>query len=133
LFAFYCIFVSDQPEMREFENLQIIDDVPERLAASLREMLPDPLFEGASVSGRELKAIAASSPHLVRSMLDLHASYRRIEERYRSLDDALQQGADQLEASKRPFSFDEVRDFFQLMGNYADVLDRSAEALAEGL
>ncbi len=111
----------------------LYDDGPERLAANLREMLSDPLFEGASVSGRELKAIAASSPQLVRSVLDLHASYRRMEERYRGLDDALQEGAGLIEASKRPFAFDEVRDFFHFIGNYVDVLDRGAEALAERL
>ncbi|ACK52670.1 transcriptional regulator, XRE family [Methylocella silvestris BL2] len=111
----------------------LYDDGPERLAANLREMLSDPLFEHASVSGRELKAISAAAPHLVRAMLDLHSSYRRMEERYRGLDDALRQGEGPIEAQRRPFAFDEVRDFFHFMGNYCDALDRSAEALAERL
>ncbi len=111
----------------------LYDDGPERLAANLREMLSDPLFEGANVAGRELKAMAASSPHLVRAMLDLHASYRRMEERYRGLDDALREGDSGVDSSRRPSAFDEVRDFFHYTGNYLDVLDRRAEALADSL
>ncbi|WP_374310502.1 short-chain fatty acyl-CoA regulator family protein [Methylocella sp.] len=110
----------------------LYDDGPERLAANLREMLSDPLFESAGVAARELKSICAGAPHLVRAVLDLHAAYRRVEERYRGLDDALSQG-DGLEATRKPFAFDEVRDFFHFLGNYVDILDRRAEELAERL
>ncbi|WP_395664342.1 short-chain fatty acyl-CoA regulator family protein [Methylocella sp.] len=111
----------------------LYDDGPERLAANLREMLSDPLFEASAVGARELKSICAGAPHLVRAMLDLHAAYRRMEERYRGLDDALRFGEGAIDAPRRPFAFDEVRDFFHFTGNYVDALDRRAEELSDRL
>jgi predicted transcriptional regulator/transcriptional regulator with XRE-family HTH domain len=113
--------------------VELSDDGPERLAAYLREMLADPIFGGASVGSRELRTLALSAPNFARAVLDLHAGYRRTEEKYRGLDEALQRGGPADSLGQQPFAYDEVRDFFHFIGNYVDLLDREAEAIAGGL
>ncbi|MBQ0819401.1 MULTISPECIES: helix-turn-helix domain-containing protein [Microvirga] len=99
-----------------------------RLAATLREVLGDPALGSLDITLQELKNASLHAPKLARALIDLHRLYRRAEEKYRSLDDALR--ASEGNAGSHQSAFEEVRDFFHFIGNYVDSLDRSAEALA---
>jgi predicted transcriptional regulator/transcriptional regulator with XRE-family HTH domain len=99
-----------------------------RLAATLREVLGDPAFGDLDMTLQELKNAALHAPKLGRALIDLHRVYRRIEEKYRSLDDALR--ASEGNTGSQQSAFEEVRDFFHFIGNYVDSLDRAAESLS---
>ncbi|QRM32917.1 short-chain fatty acyl-CoA regulator family protein [Microvirga sp. VF16] len=100
-----------------------------RLAATLREVLGDPTFGGLDMTQQELKNAALHAPKMARALVDLHRIYRRVEERYRSLDDALR--ASDGTVGSHQSAFEEVRDYFHFIGNYVDPLDRAAESLAD--
>ncbi|WP_414475601.1 helix-turn-helix domain-containing protein [Microvirga sp. M2] len=99
-----------------------------RLAATLREVLGDPIFSGLDIPLQELRSAALHAPKLGRALIDLHRVYRKVEEKYRSLDDALR--ATEGNFGSRQSAFEEVRDFFHFIGNYVDSLDRAAETLS---
>ena len=126
------VLLVDVARALRIEVAELSDDGSERLAAHLREMLADPLFAGMAVGPRELRSLAVSAPKLGRAILDLHAVYRRTEEKLRDLDAVIDGGRPDGSAHL-PFPFDEVRDYFHDVGNYIDALDRSAEALASSL
>jgi predicted transcriptional regulator/transcriptional regulator with XRE-family HTH domain len=99
-----------------------------RLAATLREVLGDPAFGGLDMTLQELKSASLHAPKLGRAVIDLHRIYRRVEEKYRSLDDALR--ASDGSIGSQASAFEEVRDFFHFIGNYVDSLDQAAENLS---
>jgi transcriptional regulator with XRE-family HTH domain len=99
-----------------------------RLAAALREVLVDPSFGGLEITQQELKNAAIQAPKLARALVDLHRTYQKAEEKYRSLADALRTTDGNV--SSHQSAFEEVRDFFHFIGNYVDPLDRAAEVLA---
>ena len=115
-------------DVSEFSDLE-----SDRLVAALKEIVNDDLFKGNEISVRELKDAALNAPHLSHALVTVHSEYRRLEEKYRSLDDALlaNEGGDGATGSMTPF--EKVRDFFHFIGNYIDPLDRAAEELAKGL
>lgn len=126
------VLLVDVARALRIDVAELSDDGPERLIAHLREMLVDPVFDAAAVGPRELRTLALAAPGLGRAILDLHAVYRRTEEKLRGLDEVIDGGRPDGSAHL-PFPFDEVRDFFHGIGNYVDALDRSAEALAGNL
>lgn len=99
-----------------------------RLTATLREVLGDPAFGELDITQQELKNATLHAPKLARALVDLHRTYRRVEEKYRSLDDALR--ATDGNSGGHQSAFEEVRDVFHFIGNYVDSLDQAAEALA---
>ena len=66
-------------------------------------------------------------PALTRRMVALHDAWRRSQAQLRVLDDKVESGA----GTAGSLPWEEVRDWYQAEGNYIDVLDRAAEALAE--
>jgi predicted transcriptional regulator/transcriptional regulator with XRE-family HTH domain len=65
-------------------------------------------------------------PALTRRMVALHDAWRRSQAQLRVLDDKIESGA----GAAGSLPWEEVRDWYQAEGNYIDVLDRAAEALA---
>lgn len=65
-------------------------------------------------------------PALTRRMVALHDAWRRSQAQLRVLDDKIESGA----GAGGSLPWEEVRDWYQAEGNYIDVLDRAAEALA---
>jgi predicted transcriptional regulator/transcriptional regulator with XRE-family HTH domain len=65
-------------------------------------------------------------PALTRRMVALHDAWRRSQAQLRVLDDKVESGA----GTAGSLPWEEVRDWYQAEGNYIDVLDRAAEALA---
>ena len=99
-----------------------------RLAASLREALADPLFDGEIATG-QLTRMAEQQPMLAQRFVQLHAAYRRSGQRLEMIDEALT--AESADGARLPW--EEVRDWFHVQNNYVDRLDQAAEALARRL
>ncbi|SKA05414.1 helix-turn-helix domain-containing protein [Consotaella salsifontis] len=106
------------------------DNDSDRLVATLRELLGDPAFGNTDVSLRELKALALHAPRVGRALVDLYSLYHRLDEKHRTLEEALQASDGSAGGMVQRSPFDEVRDFFHFIGNYVDPLDLAAEDLA---
>lgn len=65
-------------------------------------------------------------PALTRRMVAIHDAWRRSQAQLRVLDDKVESGA----GTAGSLPWEEVRDWYQAEGNYIDILDRAAEALA---
>jgi predicted transcriptional regulator len=70
--------------------------------------------------------LVEQQPDLADRFVSLHDAYRRAEERLQMVDEGLVSGGGRL-------PWEEVRDWFHEAGNYVDLLDRGAEALAADL
>ncbi|MCV3272962.1 helix-turn-helix domain-containing protein [Roseobacter sinensis] len=98
----------------------------ERLVSDMREALADPLFAEALPPLADLRLAASNAPAFAHAFLELHRSYRQMQERLASLDEAL--GRE--DARTIPSPWEEVRDFFHYCDNYIDAVDRAAEHFA---
>ncbi len=98
----------------------------ERLVSDMREALADPLFADALPPVADLRLAASNAPAFAHAFLELHRSYRQMQERLASLDEAL--GRE--DARTTPSPWEEVRDFFHYCDNYIDAVDRAAEHFA---
>ncbi|MEE4188794.1 MAG: short-chain fatty acyl-CoA regulator family protein [Roseobacter sp.] len=99
----------------------------ERLVSDMREAFADPVFEDSLPPVADLRLAASNAPTFVHAFLELHRSYRQMQERLASLDEAL--GRE--DARTTPSPWEEVRDFFHYCDNYIDAVDRAAENFAE--
>ncbi|WP_298843361.1 short-chain fatty acyl-CoA regulator family protein [uncultured Roseobacter sp.] len=95
----------------------------ERLVSDMREAVADPLFADAPPPVADLRLAASNAPAFAHAFLELHRSYRQMQERLASLDEAL--GREDARATPSPW--EEVRDFFHYCDNYIDAVDRAAE------
>ncbi|WP_187429250.1 Propionyl-CoA carboxylase regulator [Roseobacter fucihabitans] len=98
----------------------------ERLVSDMREALADPLFADTLPPIADLRLAASNAPSFAHAFLELHRSYRQMQERLASLDEAL--GREDARATPSPW--EEVRDFFHYCDNYIDAVDRAAEHFA---
>ncbi len=103
---------------------------PDRLTSDLRETLADPMFRARDISLGEIKSASVAAPWLARTLLDLHGSYRRLNDRLQIIDENLASGRGEADATV-PLPFEEVRSFFHYTDNYVDALDRAAEKLSD--
>ena len=99
----------------------------ERLVSDMREALADPIFADTLPPVADLRLAASNAPTFAHAFLELHRSYRQMQERLASLDEAL--GRE--DARTGPSPWEEVRDFFHYCDNYIDAVDRAAENFAE--
>ena len=98
----------------------------ERLVSDMREALADPVFSETLPPLADLRLAASNAPTLAHAFLELHKTYRQMQERLASLDEAL--GREDARATPSPW--EEVRDFFHYCDNYIDAVDRAAESFA---
>lgn len=98
----------------------------ERLVTDMREAMADPLFAETLPPLADLRLAASNAPAFAHAFLELHRSYRQMQERLASLDEAL--GRE--DARTTPSPWEEVRDFFHYCDNYIDAVDRAAEHFA---
>lgn len=99
----------------------------ERLVSDMREALADPVFADTLPPVADLRLAASNAPTFAHAFLELHRSYRQMQERLASLDEAL--GREDARATPSPW--EEVRDFFHYCDNYIDAVDRAAEHFAD--
>ncbi len=99
-----------------------------RLAADLREATVDAAAYGDPPSAAEIKQAASATPALARQFLSLHRAFRRLDERFKAMDETV--SLDETATISASLPYEEVRDFFHYKDNYLDELDTAAEALA---
>ncbi len=99
-----------------------------RLAADLREATVDAAAYGDPPSAAEIKQAASATPALARQFLTLHRAFRRLDERFKAMDETV--SLDETASVSASLPYEEVRDFFHYKDNYLDALDTAAEALA---
>ena len=99
-----------------------------RLAADLREATVDAAAYGDPPSAAEIKQAASATPALSRQFLALHRAFRRLDERFKAMDETV--SLDETATISASLPYEEVRDFFHYKDNYLDDLDTAAEALA---
>jgi predicted transcriptional regulator/DNA-binding XRE family transcriptional regulator len=97
-------------------------EAPARRLAALGHALADPVLP--PMPPDEVARLAAEQPDLADRLIALHAARRAAEERVALAEEAMTAGV-----GKR-LPWEAVRDWFHDAGNYVDVLDRAAEALA---
>ena len=102
-----------------------VDDTARRVT-QMRAVLDDPLFSLEEVEPHQFAKWADNNPQLVDRFIRLHAAYRGSEERLHMIDDTLADGA----AGSGRLPWEEVRDWFHEAGNYIDLIDKKAEAIA---
>ena len=101
-----------------------------RAAASLKEVLTDPLFEGLNVGNSELADLVGASPATAQAMVTLYRAYRKGVETAVELAEQVETGPKAgPEAHRQPL--EEVRDFFTEAGNHFPVLENAVETLWE--
>lgn len=105
---------------------EIADDAADRRFADMRAALDDPLFEGA-VAPETLARLVEQQPQLADRFVALHAAYRHAEERLQMVEETMSSGV----GGGERLPWEEIRDWFHEAGNYVDLLDRRAEALAD--
>ena len=99
----------------------------ERLVSDMREAIADPVFADTLPPLADLRLAASNAPAFAHAFLELHRSYRQMQERLASLDEAL--GRE--DSRTTPSPWEEVRDFFHYCDNYIDAVDRAAEHFAQ--
>ncbi|WP_066553083.1 helix-turn-helix domain-containing protein [Croceicoccus bisphenolivorans] len=110
------------------EREDIAGESSDARAEALMQAASDPIFAQPLDEGLASRAVR-QMPHLAERFVALHRAYRDAGERLQMLDEAL--GAGSHDAGRLPW--EEVRDWFHDAGNYIDVVDRAAEALAQRL
>jgi XRE family transcriptional regulator, fatty acid utilization regulator len=103
-------------------------DETEHIAHALREAVGDPVF-GDPMPPDKLAKLAEQQPEFARRFIDLHEIYRRTSQRLEVVDEAL--SVDNSIGARLPW--EEVRDWFHIANNYVDLLDKSAEQLAQSM
>ena len=114
---------------REFgiDVTELSEGDSERLVSDMREAIADPVFADSLPALADLRLAASNAPTFAHSFLELHRSYRQMQERLASLDEAL--GREDSRTTSSPW--EEVRDFFHYCDNYIDAVDRAAEHFSE--
>ncbi|AIT07325.1 XRE family transcriptional regulator [Sphingomonas taxi] len=112
--------------------LDWVEIAPEDDSAALVGALEagtDPSVPAALLDEADVLRGLKQQPLVARRMIALHAALRRSQEQLRVLDDRV----DAQGSKPHLLPWEEVRDWFQGMGNYIDPLDRFAEGLADDL
>ena len=89
-----------------------------RLAADLREATVDAAAYGDPPSAAEIKQAASATPALARQFLALHRAFRRLDERFKAMDETV--SLDETATVSASLPYEEVRDFFHYKDNYLD-------------
>ena len=104
-------------------------EVPARRHSALAAALADPAV--APLDAESIARLAEERPDLADRFVALHAAKRAAEERAALAEEAMITSAG-LTGTGARLPWEAVRDWFHDAGNYVDVLDRAAEALASG-
>ncbi len=115
----------------EIDLKDFAEDEDARLAAGLREVFSDPLFEGQSPREGEIRELAAVSPTAAEAVLQMYDAYRVQREDLQSMAQRL---ADPDTAQSLDFQTDpveEVRELYQQHNNHFPDLELAAQQLWE--
>lgn len=104
-------------------------EIPARRLSALAAALADPAV--APLDAESIARLAEERPDIADRFVALHAAKRAAEERAALAEEAMITSAG-LTGTGARLPWEAVRDWFHDAGNYVDVLDRAAEALASG-
>ena len=113
-----------QIDLREFAQ-----DEAAALAAGLREVFSDPLFEGLKVREQEIREVAEVSPAATQAVMNLYKLYAEMREDTQALVERLADPNAVHGLDAQVFPIEEVRDFHQSQSNHFPELETAAEAL----
>ncbi|MDP6707838.1 MAG: short-chain fatty acyl-CoA regulator family protein [Alphaproteobacteria bacterium] len=99
------------------------------LAAGLREVLSDPLFQGQPVREQEVRELAAAAPVSAESILTLYKAYRELREEAEALAERMSDPERGAWAETRTSAIEDVRDFLEAERNHFPELETAAEEL----
>ena len=111
-------------DLREFA-----EDESARLAAGLKEVFSDPLFEGQRVREQEIRELAEISPAAAHAVMNLYKAYADMRADTQALAQRLTDPDKMPGLELQGFPVEEVRDFYQDRSNHFPEL----EALADDL
>jgi predicted transcriptional regulator/transcriptional regulator with XRE-family HTH domain len=111
-------------DLREFAA-----DEEASLVAGLREVFRDPLFESQSVPDVDLRELAAASPAAAAGVLGLYSAYRQLLQDQQLMASRLTDQDKAAAIDPAGFPVDEVRDWFQAIGNHVPELETAADQL----
>ena len=101
-------------------------EIPARRLGALESALADPALPPPPAPDA-IVSLAEERPDIADRIIALHATMRDAEARLQMVEEVMASGAE----ARMPW--EAVRDWFHDAGNYVDVLDRAAEALAEAI
>jgi XRE family transcriptional regulator, fatty acid utilization regulator len=105
------------------------EDEESRLAAGLKEVFSDPLFEGGDIRRQDLQELASVAPTLGQAVVALYRAYRDTREGLETLSEQLAD-RDRLHlVQSAAFPLEEVRDMFHSRNNHFPDLEAAAETL----
>ncbi|CAH1659633.1 HTH-type transcriptional regulator PrpR [Hyphomicrobiales bacterium] len=114
-------------------DVQLFADNDEaRLIGELRDVLSDPVV-GESIALADIKELASNMPALARAFITQGQRLKQASEQISAYATRLGDDRQGRSAALPSIPFEEVRDFFYANHNYIDVLDRTAEAVAQEL
>lgn len=105
------------------------EDEESRLAAGLKEVFSDPMFDGGDIRRQDLQELAAVAPTLGQAVVALYAAFRESREDLETLSEQLAD-RDRLHlVQNAAFPLEEVRDMFHARNNHFSDLEEAAEKL----
>ncbi|NQU61920.1 MAG: DUF2083 domain-containing protein [Rhodospirillales bacterium] len=116
-------------ESYDIDLKEISGEDDARIAASLKEVFSDPLFQGLKISNTELGDIVATSPDAAQAMFSLYRAYRETITHAAGISEQVAGGEVALDLDANQFPVDEARDFFHEHSNHFPELETAAETL----
>ena len=105
-----------------------------RIAASLKEVFSDPLFQELKITNNELTDIVGTSPDAAQAMFVLYRAYRETITNAATITEQMADGEVAVDINANQFPVDVARDFLHDHNNHFPQLETAAETLwAEAL
>jgi XRE family transcriptional regulator, fatty acid utilization regulator len=105
------------------------EDDEHRVAAGLKEVFADPLFEQTEIKSQELKEMAAAAPSLSQAVVQLYRAWREARQDLGALAEKVADGDKLQTLGAAPFPQEEVGEFFQSQLNHFPDIELAAESL----
>jgi predicted transcriptional regulator/transcriptional regulator with XRE-family HTH domain len=113
----------------EVDLRDFAEDEGARLAAGLREVFSDPMFEGRPVRNQEIRELAEAAPSAAQAVIHLYKSFAEMRTDTQALAQRLTDPDKVGDLDGRSFPVEEVRDYFEDQSNYFAELEQAAESL----
>lgn len=116
-------------QLYDIDLSSFAEDDEHRVAASLREVFADPLFEAADIKQQDIKDLSAATPALGQAVVALYRAYREARQDLGALAERLADGDKMHALNASAFPQEEVGEFFQEQANHFPELETAAESL----
>jgi predicted transcriptional regulator/transcriptional regulator with XRE-family HTH domain len=113
----------------EIDLKEFAEDEGARLAAGLREVFSDPVFEGQRVRETEIREFAEISPTAAQAVMNLYKAYSDMRADAQAMAQRLTDPDKVQSFENQAFPVEEVRDFYEAQSNHFPDLESAAEQL----